>query len=200
MKKIVHTDPSLSAVLPFVRLRSLPISPRFFFLGPLGISLCVEPPDNLESILESRTRPPNSESIDCIDDILSSSCFQIDWSFCCIDWSNDKLFRYKLPLWVDDLDRRIECLCISGVSFSVDAARRIPPRLALSRSFSSSQIRWYLRSSSDASARRARTLDIWIAGGPGEGLRLLLRIGWFGFSCDEEWFAWNQMGELRKQN
>lgn len=33
------TDPSLSPPLPLVKLRNLPISPRFFLRGPRGISL-----------------------------------------------------------------------------------------------------------------------------------------------------------------
>lgn len=185
------TDPSLSPPLPFVRLRNLPIRPRFFFRGPRGISLWVDPPDSRESMLESRTiPPPNSESIDCIDDILPSSTFHMAWSCCCIDWSSDKLLRYRLPFCADD--REIRWRGMSGVSVSVDWARRILPRRLLSRSFSSSQARWYFRRSSEASVRRARTHVTSVVFELGDGLRLfVVRRG--GFACsvlDEPLLAW----------
>lgn len=74
----ILTDISLSELRPlFVRLLNLPIRPFFFFRGPRGMSLCVDPPDkresNRESKLESRTIPPSSESMDCIEETLPSS-------------------------------------------------------------------------------------------------------------------------------
>lgn len=52
------TETSLSAPRLFVRLFNFPMRVRFFFLVPLGRSLWVEPPESLESKLESRISCP----------------------------------------------------------------------------------------------------------------------------------------------